>query len=104
MVFKSGAFRFLWATTYSLVVNAALIIDHQFDFTKRVKTLSNLNLIASRHIEREKRSLPVNVRLSKTSLIKLPNYPRDRAPLTPNIHIQILQTDLYTFPLRIKRI
>jgi len=22
-------------------------------------------------------------------------------PLSPNIHIQILQTDLYTFPLRI---
>ena len=23
------------------------------------------------------------------------------SPLSPNIHIQILQTDLYTFPLRI---
>ena len=25
----------------------------------------------------------------------------DINPLSPNIHIQILQTDLYTFPLRI---
>ena len=24
-------------------------------------------------------------------------------PLSPNIHIQILQTDLYTFPLRISK-
>ena len=32
----------------------------------RVKTLSNTNLMASRHIKREKRSLPVDVRRSKT--------------------------------------
>ena len=34
----------------------------------RVKTLSNTNLVTSRHIKREKRSLPVDMRLSKTSL------------------------------------
>ena len=38
----------------------------------RVKKLSNTNYIASRHITREKSSLPVNVRCSKTSLLKLP--------------------------------
>ena len=39
----------------------------------RVKKLSNTNYIASRHITREKSSLPVDVRCSKTSLLKLPN-------------------------------
>ena len=38
-----------------------------------VKTLSNTNLMTSMHIKREKRSLPVDVRRSKTSLLKLPN-------------------------------
>ena len=38
-----------------------------------VKTLSKTNLVASMHIKREKRSLPVDVRRSKTSLLKLPN-------------------------------
>ena len=38
----------------------------------RVKKLSNTNCIASRHITREKSSLPVDVRCSKTSLLKLP--------------------------------
>ena len=38
----------------------------------RVKTLSNTNLVASRYIKREKHSLPVDVRRSKTSLVKLP--------------------------------
>ena len=35
-------------------------------------TLSNTNLVASRHIKREKGSLPVDVCRSETSLIKLP--------------------------------
>ena len=39
----------------------------------RVKKLSNTNFISSRHIKREKSSLPVDVRRSKTSLLKLPN-------------------------------
>ena len=39
----------------------------------RVKKLSNTNCIASRHITREKSSLPVDVHCSKTSLLKLPN-------------------------------
>ena len=34
------------------------------------KTISNTNLVASRHTRREKTSLPVNVRCSKTSLLK----------------------------------
>ena len=38
----------------------------------RVKKLSNTNFISSRHIKREKSSLPVDVRRSKTSLLKLP--------------------------------
>ena len=38
----------------------------------RVKTLSNINLVASRHINREKGSLPIEVRPSKTSRLKLP--------------------------------
>ena len=39
----------------------------------RVKKLSNTNFISSRHIKREKSSLPVDVRRSKASLLKLPN-------------------------------
>ena len=35
----------------------------------REKTLSNTNLLASRHIKREKALLPVDVRHSKTSLL-----------------------------------
>ena len=38
----------------------------------RVRTLSNTNLVASRHIKREKAPLPVDVRRSKTSLLELP--------------------------------
>ena len=37
----------------------------------REKTLSNTNLLASKHIKREKASLPVDVRRSKKSLRKL---------------------------------
>ena len=39
----------------------------------RIKTLGNTNMVASRLIERGKGSLPVDVRRSKTSLLKLPN-------------------------------
>ena len=39
----------------------------------RVKTLSHTYLVASRYIKREKLSLPVDVRRSKTSLLKLPS-------------------------------
>ena len=38
----------------------------------RVKTLSNTNLVAPRHITGETGSLPVVVLRSKTSLLKLP--------------------------------
>ena len=37
----------------------------------RVKTLSNTNLVASRQFEMENGSLPVDVRGSKTALLKL---------------------------------
>ena len=39
-----------------------------------VKKLRNTNFISSRHVKRENTSLPVDVRRSKTSLLKLPNY------------------------------
>ena len=38
----------------------------------REKKLSNTNLLASRRIKRKKASLPVDVRRSKMSLLKLP--------------------------------
>ena len=38
----------------------------------RVETVSNSNLVASRHIKREKTSLHVDEHHSKTSLLKLP--------------------------------
>ena len=38
-----------------------------------VKKLRNSNFISSRHVKRENTSLPVDVRRSKTSLLKLPN-------------------------------
>ena len=37
-----------------------------------VKKLRNTNFISSRHVKREKTSLPVDVRRSKTPLLKLP--------------------------------
>ena len=37
----------------------------------RIKKLSNTNFISSRHIKKEKASLPVDVRRSKTLLLKL---------------------------------
>ena len=37
-----------------------------------VKKLRNTNFIPSRHVKRENTSLPVDVRRSKTSLLKLP--------------------------------
>ena len=40
----------------------------------KVKKLRNTNFISSRHVKRENTSLPVDVRRSKTSLLKLPNY------------------------------
>ena len=43
----------------------------------RVKTLSNTNLVASRHIKRDKGSPPVDVRCLKTLLLKLPNLECD---------------------------
>ena len=39
----------------------------------REKKLGNTNLLASRQIKREMASLPVDVRCSKMSLLKLPN-------------------------------
>ena len=40
----------------------------------RVKTLCNTNVVASRLIKREKRSLPDDVRRRKTSVVKLPQW------------------------------
>ena len=49
--------------------------DHIFGqiVSIRIKTLSNTNTVASRLVKREKGSFPVDVRCSKTSLLKLPN-------------------------------
>ena len=46
-----------------------------------VKKLRNSNFISSRNVKRENTSLPVDVRPSKTSLLKLPisTYARDRS-------------------------
>ena len=41
----------------------------------RENTLRSTNLVASRHMEGENDSLPVNVHRSKTSLLKLPSPP-----------------------------
>ena len=55
-----------------------VLLRHDFEqmfgqiFSIRVKALSNTNLLASRHIIIEKGPLPVDARLSKTSLFKLP--------------------------------
>ena len=47
----------------------------------RVKRLEDINLVASRHIERKHSSLPVNVRRSKTSLLKFSTVCRGLASL-----------------------
>ena len=55
------------------------ISSHDFEqifeqiLSVRVESLSNTDLVSSRHLKREKGSLPVDVRRSKTSLLKLPN-------------------------------
>ena len=47
----------------------------------RIKTLGDTNMVASRLIKREKGSLPVDVRRSKTSLLKL-----NSGALAPEAH------------------
>ena len=54
------------------------------------KKLGNTNLVVSRRIKREKASLPVDVRRSKTSLLKLPNTVRDDADDNDNVKKQLL--------------
>ena len=51
------------------------LLSHDFEqiVSIRIKTLGNTNIIASRLIKREKGSLPVDVRRSKTSLLELPS-------------------------------
>ena len=50
-----------------------------------ITTLSNTNTVASRHIKRERGSLPVDVRRSKTSLLKLPTFGRAPIPLRQQV-------------------
>ena len=52
----------------------------------RIKTLGNINTVASRLIKRGKGSLPLDVRRSKTSLLKLPNQ-RSRARGLPLLNL-----------------
>ena len=55
------------------------ILSHDFEqsfgqiVSVRVKSVSNTDLVLSGHIKREKGSLPVYVRRSKTTLLKLPD-------------------------------
>ena len=53
----------------------------------RIKTLGNINTVASRLIKRGKGSLPLDVRRSKTSLLKLPNQ-RSRARALPLLNLK----------------
>ena len=53
----------------------------------RIKTLGNINTVASRLINRGKGSLPLDVRRSKTSLLKLPNQ-RSRARGLPLLNLK----------------
>ena len=57
-----------------------------------VKKLRNTNFISSRHVKRENTSLPVDVRRSKTSLLKLPHrrYFSDREKRRLEIHLRSL--------------
>ena len=49
------------------------VVSRKFSFFSiTVKKLRNTNFISSRHVKRENTSLPVDVRRSKTSLLKLP--------------------------------
>ena len=50
----------------------------------RIKTLGNINTVVSRLIKRGKGSLPVDVRRSKTSLLKLPNLMVSRSSMEGN--------------------
>ena len=54
-------------------------------FERRTSTGSGLfsNFISSRHVKRENTSLPVGVRRSKKSLLKLPNYNNNNLYLLP---------------------
>ena len=45
-------------------------------------------MVASRFIEREKGSLPVDVRRSETSLLKLPNFNRQK--LVHSMYLSVL--------------
>jgi len=72
-----------WTSTAGSELSAVVSCDFDQMFGQivsiRVKNTQQYKSVASRHIEREKDSLPVDVRRSKTSLLKLPGI----------IHVQI---------------
>ena len=72
---SSDVFERRTSTESGLLALLSCNFDHIFGqiVSIRVKTLSNTNMVASRLIKREQGSLPVDVRRSKTSLLKLPN-------------------------------
>ena len=89
------------------------ILSHDFEqifghiVSVRVKSLSNTDLASSRHLKREKGSRPVDVRRSKTSLLKLPLIrsittmkARDDV-YKLNVSVQEQDQDLF-FPKRIR--
>ena len=61
-----------------------------------VKKLRNTNFISSRHVKRENTSLPVDVRRSKTSLLKLPIKRGDLHTLVYRRILNCIQSNLST--------
>ena len=66
----------------------------------RIKTLGNKNTVGSRLIKREKGSLLVDVRRSKTSLLKLPIGQRISPPLVtvPEVFAKVTSVQFPLFP------
>ena len=66
------------------------------------RSLSNANLVASRHIKREKGSPPVDVRHSQTLLLKLPLpvEPTFESTLAGNINPRVLSDGIIVSTFR----
>ena len=72
--------------TWAVILNTFL---GRLSLQELSQSIGNTNTVASRLIKREKGSLPVDVRRSKTSLLKLPNYQQ-------NAHWAIKSTPSFT--------
>ena len=71
---SSEVFERRTSTGNGLFAHLSRDFEHIFGqiVSTRIKPIGNTNTVASRLIKREKGSLPVDVRRSKTSLLKLP--------------------------------